>query len=104
MEPPGWVHGGDRYGKGLLWRPRRDRVEDYTLRVFDAACTHAQAIRAFGGSRRIVAALLIEPDGRFDALPWWSAGADCLADIVERLDPKLTRREDDVFAVHVKSR
>jgi hypothetical protein len=36
--------------------------------------------------------LLLEPDGHFDAFPW-NARDEALADVIERLDPRLARQD-----------
>jgi hypothetical protein len=77
-----------------VWRPRRDRDEGYTLHLFDADCTHAEAARELGGSNRIVAVLLVRPDCTFDLYPW-NRELEGLAGIVENLEPRLKQRSDD---------
>jgi hypothetical protein len=81
-----WEPG--QHGKGLLVRPRKDREEDYSLYTFSDRWIHDEVMRELGVATRVVAVLLIKPDGACDAIPLKDA-PDNLNPLVVRLDPRL---------------
>lgn len=86
MDYAPWDPG--QYGKGLLVRPRKDREEDYSLCTFSDRWPHDEVIRELGVAARVVAALLIKPDGTFNLIPYKDA-PDNVNALVVRLDPRL---------------
>lgn len=91
-----WQEGST--AKALLVRPRKNRrgeeIEDFWLHVFDDRAHHFDVAGQLGvPQKRVAATLLIRADGSF-----LGEGAEEHAEIVVRLDPRLTmlpaRRSD----------
>jgi hypothetical protein len=80
-----WEPG--QYGKGLLVGPRKDREEDYSRYTFSDRWIHDEVMRELGVATRVVAVLLIKPDGACDVMPL--KDPDNLNPLVVRLDPRL---------------
>jgi hypothetical protein len=94
MEFAPWVPG--HHGKGLLVRPRKDRVEDYTLITFSDRWWHDRVVRDLGVAKRVVAYLLIWPDGGYEAIERPGDVVD-LAALIGRLDGRLNHRNPNVW-------
>ena len=86
MDYAQWEPG--QYGKGLLVRPRKDREEDYSLYTFSDRWIHDEVMRELGVATRVVAVLLIKPDGACDVMPLKDT-PDNFNPLVARLDPRL---------------
>lgn len=86
MEYAQWEPG--QYGKGLLVRPRKDHEEDYSLYTFSDRWTHDEVMRELEVATRVVAVLLIKPDGAYDVIPLKDA-PDNVNALLIRVDARL---------------
>lgn len=93
MEAPQSDWSPGIYGKGLLYRPRRDRADDYSLLLFHDSRPHYELEQEVGNRSRLVARLLVYRDGRFVAFPAGRVAQSDIETIVQRLDGRLRPHE-----------
>ncbi len=94
MEYAQWEPG--QYGKALLVRPRRDREEDYSLYTFSDRWAHAEVMSDLGVATRVIAVLLIKPDGAYDVIRFKDA-PDNVNALLTRLDARLHPGDPNVW-------